>query len=446
MLSNLSKIESIALLPETEREKFLSSLTEKETEELLYSWDFQARPNQLPPSVDWYIWLITSGRGGGKTRTGAELIIKWAHDFSPIALVGETKADVRDVMVELGDSSIIKVSSPWFRPEYEPSKRRVTWPNGAHAVIYSGDDPDQLRGPQHAKAWIDELAKFQYPQQCWDNLMFGLRVGIKPQVVITTTPRPIAIIKSLAADKRCIRTRVHTLDNKANLAEGFLNFIMDRYEGTELGKQELAGEILEDVAGSLWKRAYIKYKALPTRTEKLRDEHGNVTGETQIPDVKRIVVSIDPAVTSNQASDETGIIVAAQAVDNNYYVIADLSGKFSPDAWARRACAAYLNYSAHRVIAEVNQGGDLVKATLRTVDPNVPLKTVHARTGKYTRAEPIAALYEQGKVFHVKNFPDLEDQLCTWTPDSGVSPDRLDALVYALTELSGRGQIAFAVG
>jgi phage terminase large subunit-like protein len=392
-------------------------LTDKEAAQLLYDWEFWARPNQLPPVSDWFIWLLLSGRGFGKTRTENETVIKWAHDFSPIALVGQTKADVRDTMVELGESSILSISPPWFMPEYEPSKRRLTWPNGSQAIIYSGDEPDQLRGPQHAKASVDELAKFKYPQDTWDNLMMGLRIGANPQVVVGTTPRPIKILKALLADPKCVVSRGHTLDNRANLAPSFLEFITKRYEGTRLGRQELSGEILDDNPNALWARDDIE----STRVMKA-------------PELIRIVVGIDPAVTSNEGSDETGIIVAGLGRDNHGYILDDVTVKASPEKWARAAATAYYTHKADRIIGEVNNGGDMVEFTIHTVDRNVPFKAVHASRGKVIRAEPISALYEQKKVHHVGTFPELEDQLCEWVP-GGKSPDRLDALVWALTEL-----------
>jgi len=417
------------LLPEQERLKTLKSLTEKEAESLIYDWEFWARPKQLPPDWDWYIWMMLSGRGGGKTRPGAELVIKWAKEgYSPIALVGETKADVRDTMVEVGDSSILSISPPWFRPEYEPSKRRVTWPNGVLGIIYSGDEPDQLRGPQHQKAWVDELAKFKYPQEAWDNLMLGLRMGNKPQAVVSTTPRPIKAIKELVKDERTETnpngrvavTRGHTLENKDNLAPDFLNYILRKYGGTRLGRQELAGEILDDNPNALWKR---------TQMDELR--------VTQHPDLARIVVAIDPAVSTGDESDDTGIIVAGIAPYMGAlhgYILDDLTIKGTPDQWATAAVTGYYRHRADKVVGEVNNGGDMVEHTVRTVDKSIPFKAVHASRGKYIRAEPVSALYEQGRVHHVGFFPELEDQLCEWVPGD-TSPDRLDALVWALTEL-----------
>jgi len=368
---------------------------------------------------------MLSGRGAGKTRAGSELVIKWAREkYSPIALIGETKADARDTMVELHDSAILKVSPPWFMPVYEPSKRRLIWPNGVVAVIYSGDEPDQLRGPQHTKGWVDELAKFKYPDDTWNNFIFGLRSGLHPQAVVTTTPRPIPIIKQLAKDARTVVTRAHTLDNRENLAPDFLKYVLSRYEGTRLGRQELDGQILDDNPAALWKRADI--------------EHGRVR---QSPHLTRIVVAVDPAATSGEESAETGIVVAGVGscsckgkAEIHGFILDDLSLRSSPDGWANAAITGYYKHKADRIVAEINQGGEMCEHTIHTVDRNVPYKAVHASRGKQTRAEPVSALYEQGKVHHVGSFPELEDQLCEWIP-GGKSSDRLDALVWALTEL-----------
>lgn len=409
------------MLPERERLTAINSLSPEEAEALIYDWEFWARDKQLPPDWDWYVWLLLSGRGGGKTRTGSQITIKWAKQgFSPIALVGQTKADVRDTMVEVGDSAILNVCPPWFTPEYEPSKRRLTFPNGVLAIIYSGDEPDQLRGPQHQKAWVDELAKFKYPQETWDNLMFGLRIGPNPQAVVTTTPRPIKTIKDLIKDEKTAVTRGHTLENRDNLAEPFLKYILSRYEGTRLGRQELAGEILDDNPDALWQRAQI---------DALRVK--------QHPPLARVVVAIDPAVSTGEESSDTGIIVAGIAPvdeDMHGFVLGDLTIKGTPDQWATAAVTGFYSERADLIVGEVNNGGDMVEYTVKTVDPLVPFKQVHASRGKYIRAEPVSALYEQGRVHHVGFFPDLEDQLCEWEPGQ-TSPDRLDALVWAFTEL-----------
>ena len=390
---------------------------------MYYDWSFWARPEQLPPPGDWLVWLLRSGRGFGKTRTGAQWVINLAQiGFRRIALVGQTKADVRDTMVEVGDSSILKLSPPWFYPDYEPSKRRITWPNGAIGIIYSGDEPDQLRGPQHDSAWVDELAKFKYPQETWDNLMLGLRIGPKPQVCVTTTPRPIPLIKALIADRDTVDVKRSTYDNIANLSPVYIRKVIRPLENTRLGRQEINADILDDAPGALWKRDWLERNRV-----------------TNFPDLARVVVAIDPAATSDdEESAETGIVVAGLGTDGFGYVLDDVSLRDTPEGWAKAAVAAYHRHRADRIIAETNNGGEMVGHTIRTVEPGVPFSEVYATRGKAIRAEPISALYEQGRIKHVGFFADLEDQLCTWMPGEK-SPDRLDALVWAFTELDIAG-------
>jgi len=385
-----------------------------------YDWPAVARPNQIAPDGDWRTWLLLAGRGFGKTRTGAEHVRAEveAGRARRVALVAPTAADARDVMVE-GESGILAISPPWCEPRYEPSKRRLTWPNGAIATLYSADEPRRLRGPQHDLAWADELAAWQRPE-AWDQLMFGLRLGADPHVVVTTTPRPTRVIRDLISDATTHVTRGSTYDNAANLAEAFLEQIVRKYEGTRLGRQELYAEVLDDVPGALWTRAML--------------EDAQHTGP--VPDLVRVVVAIDPAVTSGEDSDETGIIVAGLDTDGHAYVLADRTCRMSPDGWARRAVTAFDEFEADRIVAEVNNGGDLVEATIRTVRRDVPYLKVHASRGKRIRAEPIAALYEQGRVRHAPGLTALEDQMLTFLPEGNEgSPDRVDALVWALTEL-----------
>lgn len=414
----------------------LADLTPQETEALLYEWRFWARPithlkeekgkpvygGQIAPPGDWRVWLIIAGRGYGKTRVGAE----WVKDkvksgqAGRIGLVAETAADARDVMVE-GESGILSVSPPWFRPKYEPSKRRLTWPNGAIATTYSADDPEQLRGPQHDAAWADEPGKWRYPD-AWDQLMFGLRLGDNPQAVATTTPRPIKLIRALLADPTVAVTRGSTFENAGNLAPAFLKDILKKYKGTRLGRQELYAELLDDVPGALWKRSYFQTRVLPT-------------------DQIRVAVGIDPAATSMEGANETGIIVSAKQLDDTFDVLADRSGRYTPDGWAKAAISAFDEFMADCLVAEVNNGGEMVEAVIRAActalgRPMIPFHAVHASRGKAVRAEPIATVYEQMRVFHAEGLEHLEDQLCVWTPDSGKSPDRLDALVWVLTFLS----------
>ena len=414
----LCSASSLALLPVAKRNAVLASLAPAEVVALHHEWTFWARHEQLPPEGCWRVWLILAGRGWGKTRTGAEWLIGAARAVAGgrFAVVGETLDDARQVMAE-GESGILSCAPPWFRPVYAPSKRQISWPNGSVAFLYSADDPEQLRGPQFHGAWCDEVAKWQYPAS-WDNLQFALRLGASPQVVATTTPRPGALLQAILELSGVVVTRGSTFENRANLPQAFLDEVMRRYGGTRLGRQELYAELLEDTPGALWTGALL---------ERLRRT-------VPPPELKRIVVAIDPAVSLT--GDETGIIVAGRDAAGVVYVLDDLSGRYSPDAWARRAVGAYRDWRADRMIAEVNNGGALVAEVLRTVAADVPVRTVHASRGKRARAEPVAALYEQGRVWHVGHFAALEAQMTQYTGAVGdASPDRLDALVWAVTEL-----------
>lgn len=384
-------------------------------------WSFIAHAGQIPPEDRaWFCYLMRSGRGGGKTRSGAEWVLKRVRQgYKHIALIGQTAADIRDTMVELGPSSIMKIARVGERPVYEPSKRRLTFPNGAIATTFTGEEPDQLRGPAHDSVWIDELAKFKYPDETWDNMEMGLRLGNNPQVFCTTTPRPIPIIKRLVKDPTTIDIRFSTSQNAENLSPVFLKRIQEKYAGTRLGRQELEGEILDDNPNALWQRDVIE----------------NLRVSAPPKQLIRIVVGIDPAVTGDEDSDETGIVVDGIAANGHCYVLGDYSVRGSPNTWALAAVKAYHQHEADRMIGEVNNGGDLVEVNIRTVDRNVSYKAVHASRGKLIRAEPIAALYEQGKVHHVGTFPQLEDQMCEWVPGE-TSPDRMDAHVWAMTELT----------
>jgi phage terminase large subunit-like protein len=405
------------------RHRLIRKLSLKEADRFDYDWTRWARDEQKAPPGDWRVWLLLAGRGFGKTRTGAELVRRRVgmRTARHIALVAPTAADARDVMVE-GESGLLAIAPPWNRPEYEPSKRRLTWENGAIATTYSADEPERLRGPQHDFAWCDELAAWRYPE-AWDMLMFGLRLGDDPRAVVTTTPRPTKLIKALVADPKVVVTHGSTWDNKDNLAPAFLQQIVRRYEGTRLGRQELEAEILDDVPGALWTHGLI-----------------DATRVNTVPSLTRVVVAIDPAVSSDEHADETGIVVAGKDAAGHGYVLADLSGRYAPTEWARTAIAAYHAHNADRIVAEINNGGEMVEATLRMVDAAVPFAAVHASHGKVARAEPAAALYEQGRVHHLGALPRLEDQMCCFAHDydrqaAGYSPDRVDALVWALTEL-----------
>jgi phage terminase large subunit-like protein len=413
MPTNVSKASEVALLPEAERAAFLARLTPAEAAALEYEWPgFWARPNQLPPPGPWRVWLILAGRAFGKTRAGAEQVLAWAsRPKRRLALVGETAADVRDVMVE-GESGILACAPPWCRPTYQPTKRRLTWPNGTTATTFAGSDPEQLRGPQHHFAWVDELAKFQYAQETWDNLELGLRLGQHPQVVVTTTPRPIPLLRQLLADPSTATTRGSTYENLVNLAPTFKERILERYEGTRLGRQELYAELLEDTPGALWTRLLL---------EQTRVRH--------VPPLRRIVLGLDPGT-------DAGIIVAGLGDDGHGYVLEDLSISGSPATWAGQAITGYYKYKANVIVVEQNHGGEMVMTTIATQDAKVATKKVWASQGKYARAEPISALYEQGRVHHVGMFAALEDQMCNWVTGEGMpSPNELDACVWALTEL-----------
>lgn len=414
-------------MPAPQRQQLLESLSPASAEALLWDWDLWARDAQLPPESAWRVWLVLAGRGWGKTRTGAEWVRRMArsHPGCRIALVARTAADVRDVIVE-GESGILAICPAAERPRWEPSRRRLTWPNGSMATTYSADVPDQLRGPQHHYAWADELASWQYPDT-WDQLQMGLRLGDDPRIVVTTTPRPTPLVLRILADRDTHCTRGRTQDNRAHLAPAVLTSLERRYAGTRLGRQELGGEILDDAPGALWRAGWI---------EAARVRHA--------PDLARVVVGVDPAVSTSAESDETGIVVAGLGYDGRGYVLADGSGVYTPSAWAARTIYLYEQHQAGRVVAEVNNGGDLVESNLRAALASIPVRKVHASRGKAVRAEPIAALYEQGRVSHVGVLADLETQLCGWDPTADArSPDRLDALVWALSELMlGREQSA----
>ncbi len=408
------------MLPEQERQAILSSLTNEQYEELRWDWKFWAHPHQLPPPGDWLVWLLMAGRGYGKTRAGAEFIrqeVQLGH-AKRVALVAKTPADARDVMVE-GDSGILAISPPIGRPEYEPSKRRLTWPNGTIGLIFSSEVPDQLRGPQFDLAWGDEIRTWNYAQDTWDNLMLGLRLGDHPRVVATTTPSPISLIRTLLASPTTVITKGTTYENRANLAPSFFSQIVSRYAGTRLGRQEIEAELLEDVPGALWQRAMIdQYRV------------------TANPDLVRVVVGVDPP----GGATECGIVVVGDAGDGHYYVLDDRSLQDSPDKWAEAVLTGYNRNRADAIVGEANFGGDMVENTIkqaaRTRNLVYRYKAVQASRGKAVRAEPIVALYEQGRVHHVGNFSALEDEMTEWVPGESNSPNRVDALVWALTELT----------
>lgn len=409
--------------------KALAGLNWPELNFILHDWPVWARADQLPPPGDWFTWLILGGRGAGKTRAGAEWVRGLALGKPPfahqpvgrIALIGQTAQDVREVMVE-GVSGLIAVHAPHERPTLEISRRRLVWPNGAVAELYSAEEPDSLRGPQFAAAWCDELAKWRYAREAWDMLQFALRLGERPRQVVTTTPRPIPLIRQLLANPDTIISRASTRANATNLAPSFLKTVAQRYGGTRLGRQEIDGELLDDRPDALWSRDQIERARVPAA-----------------PELARIVVAVDPPATSSAGADACGLIAAGLGVDGGAYVLADETAQgLKPAQWARRAAALYHRLAADRIVVEVNQGGEMVEAVLRQVEPGLPIESVRASRGKWLRAEPVAALYEQGRVAHVGALPELEDEMCDFASDGlsgGRSPDRVDALVWALTAL-----------
>ncbi len=424
--SNSSGLELIASLPAEVRGQILQSLSDREALAILYGWrSFIARKNQVQPDGDWVHWLILSGRGWGKTKTGSETVREWAREKlpAPIHLISPTAADIRKVMIE-GPSGILSCYPPGEAPLYEPSKGHlITWPNGNIAYAFSAEEPERLRGPQCCRYWADELAAWGRADETWDNLMFGFRIGDGLKGCITTTPRPIQLLRDLIKNPATTITRGSTYDNRRNLAPEFFAEVIRKYEGTRIGRQELMGELLEDFPGALWTRPMI---------DSARIGPGDVHWDM----IVRVVVAIDPAVSANENSDETGIITAALTRSEHILILDDDSCKESPLGWARRAVSRYKMRKADRIVAEVNNGGDLVAANLYTLAPEVPFRAVRATRGKAIRAEPVAALYEQGRVHHVGQFPALEDQLCEYVPGvTEKSPDRMDALVWACTEL-----------
>ena len=433
-------IEYLATMPYSRRratlEKMKPRLSTVEITQIEYQWPLWARRGQMEPDDPWHIWLLLAGRGFGKTRTGAEWVRARVESGASrrIALVARTPHEVRDIMIQ-GDSGILSVCPPWNMPTWESSKRRLTWPNGAMAFAFSSYEPDQLRGPQFDAAWCDELASWQYPRLTWDNLAFGLRLGSNPKCVVTTTPKPIELLRELATRNDVETTTGSSYDNSQNLPPGFIQAIAGRYEGTNTGLQEIYAHLLREADDALWKREWID----DHRVESVSDDR-----------IYMKVVAIDPAVTFNpNRSDETGIIVAAISDDGRipdhdkrYYVLEDASGIMTPDAWARRSIELAHKHEADFITGETNQGGALIESVLRHAagGNHVKFKGVHATQGKRARAEPVAAIYEQGRVHHVGEFTQLEDQMCGWTPQSSDSPDRMDALVWAINGLTERSR------
>lgn len=439
----------LASLPEPERRAALADLTESEAAALEHDWEFWGRRDQIAPTgADWFVWLILAGRGWGKTRTAVENISRMVRGPSPLiappgapaimTIIADSPFDLRQYSIE-GPSGFLNVGPADYRPHHEPSKKTLTWPNGCKALLFSAEDPETLRGASGSFFWWDELAKSRYARAGWDNMLFGMREG-NPRGIVTTTPRPTPLLKELMARPSTVVTRGSTWDNRGNLSPVFYREVIEPLMGTRLGRQEIEAEILDDAPGALWSRGVIEANRLPRwKTEEDR--------QRLIADMKRIVVAMDPAATSTDGADEMGIVVAGLRHDGHGVVLADLTERLSPDKAARRAIQAFDDWKADRIVGEVNNGGEWIGQTITLTaktmqmegvraSSTVAYKAVHASRGKQTRAEPIAALDEQHKVHHVGAFPALEDQMCEWQPLAGEkSPDRLDARVWALTEL-----------
>lgn len=434
LISLRSRLDWLARQEPAARRRILESLSPADIRalvDLAHQWEAPlgpARPEQVTPPGDWFVWLLLAGRGFGKTRTGAEFVRRRVDRglARHIVIAAPTAADVRDVCV-LGESGLLAIYPPHARPRYEKTNRSIEWSNGAKAILVSADEPERFRGLQADTVWCDELASWRYPD-AWTQLLLGTRLG-SPRVCVTTTPKPVAILRDLLKRTDCHVTRGTTYANRENLSEAFFSSVVASYEGTRTGRQELYAEVLEDVDGAIVSHDMID----AARTHSM-------------PAIQRTIVAIDPAVTSGDGADETGIVVCAKGVDADAYVIEDLSCRLSPDGWARRAVDAYHRHRADRIVVERNNGGEMCEATLRQIDRSVPVKSVVASRGKHVRFEPIAALYEQGRIHHVGSLAALEDQICAFTPsgyEGDGSPDRADAAVWAISELMLRRGIGW---
>lgn len=432
--------DTLRKLPKNQVDEVFKQLGTKKVEELKHTWSFWARDEQLEPEGDWNTWFVNAGRGFGKTRAGVEWVREQVkRGAKRIAAVAATNSDIERVMVK-GESGFLNVcwkgdktykGGKMGYPEWSPTKRTLSWENGAQVQFFSAEEPERLRGPQFELAWCDELAAWNKDQDTWAMLQFCMRLGKHPRIMVTTTPKPTKLVREILKNPTTHTTTGSTFDNAANLAGTYLKAVKEQYEGTRLGRQELYAEVLEEAEGALWTTDML---------DKASIKHED------LPHLNRIVVSIDPAVTANAESDMTGIVVAGIDVNGVAYVLGDYTERLSPQGWASKAISLYHQYSADRIVAERNQGGDLVRRTIEVEDETVPIKLVHASRGKYARAEPVSALYERGMVKHVSNPPDgaslneLETQLRTWEPLGSIgSPDRLDACVWAITELSLNG-------
>jgi phage terminase large subunit-like protein len=421
----------VASLPVKQREDLLNKLSDEQLLELKFDWKFWSRPSQRPPKWDWFIWFLCAGRGFGKTRTGAEFIRDQVREMTEalgpihVGFIAKTPADARKVMIDSpAGSGIINVSAPHERPVYNPSTKLLYWPNGSMATVYSSKEYDSLRGPAHHLLWADEIASWHYPQETWDNAMFGLRLGPNPRAIVTSTPRPIPIIKDFFARNKVdvAITTGSTYENIGHLPPRFLQTILDKYKGTSLGEQEIFAKLISDDPRALWSRSLLEDK----RIRILRH-----------PELKRVAVAVDPPASSREGSAECGIVGAGIGIDERGYLLEDASlGPATPKKWGRAAVTLYHKIKANWIVAEGNNGGEMVSEVIHGIDPNVPVEIVHASKGKFARAEPVSSLYEQYKISHVGTFGPLEDQLCNWVPGGdSPSPDRLDALVWAFTKL-----------
>lgn len=420
-------------------EQFLEQLSPQEADQLIWDWPVWCRKNQYPPKGKWKTWLMLGGRGAGKTRTGSEwvrmLVFGGQRSHMSIggriALIGETVADVRDVMVE-GESGLLSVHPKHQRPQWLSSQRKLIWPNGVIGNVFSAHDPDSLRGHQFGAAWCDEMCKWRYMQKAWDMLQFTLRLGDRPRQLITTTPKPSKLLAKLAKHATTVVYTTKTADNAHNLATGFYQHMVDSYQGTRLGRQELDGEILTERENSLWNRRQF---------EEIRIDETDL----RLQKLQRVVIAVDPPATSTARSAACGIIAAANDVTGQLYVLEDATTHKAPPAlWAKTIVELFHRHAADLVIAESNQGGEMVESVMHSIDPDLPVRRVYAARNKWSRAEPVSLLYEKGRVLHAGKFPELEDQMCNFGPDGlaeGYSPDRLDALVWALGELTNLGSI-----
>ncbi len=416
----------------------LKQLGPAKAEELRYTWRFWARPNQIAPDGDWNTLFINAGRGFGKTRAGVEWVREKVKDgHKRIAAIAATNSDIERVMVN-GESGFLNCcwkgdktnkGEPMGFPLWSPTKRLLTWENGAYVQFFSAEEPERLRGPQFSAAWCDELAAWNRDQDTWDMLQFCLRLGKHPQTFVTTTPKPTKLVRGILKNPKTRVVTGSTFDNASNLAPTYIQAVKDQYEGTRLGRQEIYAEIMDEAAGALWNRAILDacYVEIADPVEFAES-------------LARVVVSVDPAVTANTESDLTGIIVVGMDINGVCYVLEDATERLSPEGWATKALEIYEKYKADRIVAERNQGGEMVRHTFKTVNETIPIKLVHASRGKMARAEPVSSLYERGRVKHVKGLDTLEEQMVTWEPLGAIgSPDRLDALVWAVTELALKG-------